>query len=287
MCCRLVCVPLLFVVASFVSACGNSTASNRRDGAVPGNDSSPGQDAQSDVAVPDGPSPDGVVGADTATKETTAWDLGRDTTLTDAPEGADTTAKETAGAELHRDTALTDTRGPETVEAAIDAARAEGDASEGRGDGAGTAADGSLAAFCTGTATRSMLNGYPGAPVVRVSRIVTGCCDGFTLELNSATYASPIFVTAIVSGASLVPVDIALDNPSQDWRFSVSSDCETTSLSSCKERYDSGFVGTFRTARVEDSTAIDLGLCLHVEDVDGSHRLLQTLDLYIPHAIAK
>jgi hypothetical protein len=62
-----------------------------------------------------------------------------------------------------------------------------------------------------------------------------------------------------------------------------SSNTEDTN---CKEQYDSGLVGTFRTARVDDSGAIDLSLCLHVEDVDGSHKVRRTLDLYIPHAIA-
>jgi len=290
---RLVYAALLVGLAAFVPACGGSKSSDRRDSAVPANDSSPGKDTQPDLAVPDGPSPDGVVGADAAAKETTAADRGGDT-LPDAPVGEDTSAKETAAGDLGRDTTLPDgplgldTHGQETVRDAtsLDTAGAKDDASESRRDGAGTSADGALAAFCTGAATRSMVNGFTGAPTVRVSRIATGCCDGFQLELNSATYASPIFIAAIASGASFVPVDIDLASPPEGWSFRVSSDCETTSPSSCQEQYDSGFVGTFRTAWVEDSTAIDLSLCLHVEDVDGSHALLRTFDIYIPHAIA-
>lgn len=280
-------------VAALVPACGGSKSSARRDSAVP-NDSSPGKDAQSDVAVPDGPSPDGALGADTAVKDTTAADLGCDTALSDAPVGEDTAAKDTTAADLGRDTALSDapagldTHGQEMGRDAtsMDTASGKSDALESGRDGTGTSADGGLAAFCTGTATCSMVNGFPGAPVTRVSRIATGCCDGFTLELNSATFASAIFVTAIASGGSLVPVDIDLGNPPQGWSFRVSSDCDTTSPSSCKEQYDSGFVGSFRTARVEDSTAIDLSLCLHVEDVDGSHQMLRTFELYIPHVVS-
>lgn len=298
---RLVYAALLVTLAASVPACGGSKSSGRRDSAVPASDSSPDRDAQSDVAVPDGPSPDGVVGPDAAAKETTPAERGRDT-LPDAPVGADTAAKETTAADGDRDTALPDgplvldTHGEETVRdvasdvasdvGLIDTADAKNDASDSRRDDAVTSADGALAAFCTGAGTRSMVNGFTGAPAVRVSRIATDCCDGFQLELMSATYASPIFVVAMASGVSFVPVDVDLGNPPQGWSFRVSSDCETSSPSSCEEHYDSGFVGTFRTSRVEDSGAIDLGLCLHVEDVDGSHQMLRTFDIYIPHAVA-
>jgi hypothetical protein len=284
---------LLLTATAFVAACGNSKSFDGRDSAVPANDSSLGKDAQADVAVPDGPSPDGPAVADTGVRETAAADLGRDSALPDGPVDGYTTAKDTTAVNLDPDTALPDAPvgldadRQETARdvASMDTAGARGDALEIGRDGPGTSPDGALAAFCTGGATRSMVNGFSGAPVVRVSRIATGCCDGFELELNSATFASPIYASAVASGDSFVPVDIDLGNPPQGWSFRISSDCATT-LSSCKEQFDSGFVGTFRTAWVEDSTAIDLSLCLHVEDVDGSHELLRTFDLYIPHVIA-
>jgi hypothetical protein len=289
---RVAVVVLFVTLAAFVPACGGSKSSDRRDSAVPANDSSAGKEAQSDGAAADGRSPDGPVSSETAAKETTPADLGHDTALPDAPGGEDSSTKETGAADLARDTALPDapvgldTHGQETVRDAttMDRADASGDGTDGT-DGAGASADGALAAFCTGTATRSMVNGFPGAPVVEVSRIATDCCDGFDLELNSATFATPIFVAAIASGASFVPVDIDLASPPQGWSFRVSGDCDATP-SSCKEQFDSGIVGTFRTARVEDSGAIDLSLCLHVEDVDGSHKLLRSFDIYIPHAIS-
>jgi hypothetical protein len=239
------------VLVALMAACDGSKSSDRRDGAVPASDSSTGEDTGSDVALPDGPS------------------LGPDTALPDGPLWQDGNRQEAV-----RDVASMDT------------ASAKGDALESGRDSVGTSADGTLAAFCSGADTRSMVNGTEGAPTVRVSRIATGCCDGFQLELNSATFASPIFVAAISSGVSFVPVDIDLSNPPDGWTFRVSGVCETSSESSCKEQFDSGFVGTFRTAWVEDSTAIDLSVCLHVEDVDGSHQLFRSFDLSIPHSVA-
>jgi hypothetical protein len=201
----------------------------------------------------------------------------------DRRDGAVPASDSSTGEDTESDVAVPDGPLPGT---SMDTASVKGDALESGRDSVGTSADGTLAAFCSGASTRSMVNGTEGAPTVRVSRIATGCCDGFKLELNSATFASPIFVAAISSGVSFVPVDIDLGNPPDGWTFRVSGVCETTSESSCKEQFDSGFVGTFRTAWVDDNTAIDLSLCLHVEDVDGSHQLFRTFDLSIPHSIA-
>jgi hypothetical protein len=285
---RLVYLALFVVLTAFGGACGGSKSSAGRDGAVPPNDSPPGSDVEPDVPVPDGSSADRPVDAEDAAKDARIVDLGRDTALPDGPAGAETADKDTNVADLGRDTAPDaaiepDANRQETVGdgALLETAGANDNALESGSDSAGTSVDGALAAFCTGDYTRSMVDGTAGAPTVRTSRIATGCCDGFELQLNSATFASAIFVDAIASGVTFVPVDIDLGNPPRGWTFGVWIDCDAT-RASCKQQLDSGLVGTFRTARVLDSGAIDLSLCLHAEDAAGSRRL----DLYIPHTVA-
>jgi hypothetical protein len=260
---------LVLVILMLTSiACGSKSA-DRRDSAIPPNDSSPGKDSpdemsQADMAVPDGPSPDVGISAEVVAKDTSVAEMVRDTALPDAPVGFDGSTQETA-------------RDVSPVEAIV---AKDGALDSGR-DGVSPSANDALAAFCTGDLVRTMVNGSVANPVVRSSRIATGCCDGFELKLDSATYYSSIFVEAVSSGG-FFPADIDLGNPPKDWSFRVTYDCDTSS--SCKEQYASGFIGSLQLARVDGSSGIDVSLCLHVEDTDGTHKL-RTFDLYIPHGV--
>jgi hypothetical protein len=271
---------IVLVLSMLTSIACGSKSSDRRDSAILPNDSSPGKDSpadmsqadmsqadmsQADFAVADGPSPDVAGSVEAAARDTSGTEAGRDTALPEAPVGLDGSTQEAA-----RDVSP------------LEAIGAKDGALDGGRDGSGPSTNDALAAFCTGDILRSMVNGTSGAPALRTSRIATGCCDGFELRLDSATFVSSIYVTAISSGGFL-PADIDLGNLPKDWTFRVSSDCDSTS-SSCKEQYASGFVGSMQLSRVDGSSAIDMSLCLHAEDTDGTHKL-RTFDLYIPHGL--
>lgn len=181
---RLAYAVLFVVLAVFGGACGGSKSPGR-DGAVVRNDGSPAKDVEPDLAVPDGSSADGPVGAEAAAKDARIVDLGRDTALPDAAGGAEAAGRDTRAGDLDPDTvpdALVeaDANPRDTVrdDASMEMADAKDDALESGSDSAGTSVDGALAAFCTGDYTRSMVNGTIGAPTVKTSRIATGCCDG-------------------------------------------------------------------------------------------------------------
>jgi hypothetical protein len=261
--CRL--VPAILVL---VAACG-SKSTDRRDAALPPADSSPGKDGNTDLALPDGPVPDAPLAMDTSGRDTPSVELARDTALPDLATGPDSTQDQGAV----RDLGPVETAGAKDV--AVESAR----------DSAGTFGDlGLAAAICTGNSVRSVVNGATGAPAVRATPIAMGCCDGIELQLVSATFVSEIYVSVLIPATgNPLPTEVDLTNLPKDWRFLVSTDCDSTG-SSCKEEYSSGYIGTLQLARMDGGHGIDLSLCMHVEDVDGTHSKLRTLDLYIPHA---
>jgi hypothetical protein len=259
--------PVLVILMLTSIACG-SKSSDRRDSAVSASDTTPstGKDSQADMAAPDGPSPDVAVFAETSGKDIAGADLARDTTVPDMALASDGYTRD-SGLEAS------------PTEAAV----AKDAASEAGRDGVGSSVDGALAAFCAGDVTRSAVNGMSGAPVVRASSIIMDCCDGIGLELNSATFASAIYVKIIIPArGSFPPADVDLANLPDGSRVSVATECDSAG-SSCKETYTSGFSGRLQMARMDGSYGVDLNLCLHVEDSDGSHKLLRSFDLYIPH----
>ena len=261
---------VLLLLVPAAAACGGSKSTDRRDSAVTAGDSAV---TAGDTAVTAGDT--AVTGGDTAV-------TGGDTAVT----RGDTAVTRTDAAP--NDVARTDATisdGPPTDTGADAGIPARDSAQEAGGDSLVSPMDGATAAFCAGDLPRSVVNGITGAPVVRATRIILNCCDGFALELYSATFASAIHVSLIVSAADpFVPATIDLANLPQGWNFVVTTGCDSTG-SGCKEKFSTGFSGTLQLSRMDAGANIDVDLCLHVEDTDGSHTLLRTLDLNLPHVV--
>jgi hypothetical protein len=266
----------VLVILMLTSIACSSKSTDHRDSAVPAADSSPGKDSQADVAIFDGPLPDVAVAEETSAKDMTS-------------------AKDIVGADLARDAAVPDmalasdgnTRDSGLEANPTETAAAKDAASEAGRDSVGSSVDGALAAFCTGDLTRSVVNGLSGAPAVKASSIPMDCCDGIGLELNSATFASAIYVKILIPATgSFPPAEVDLASLPKDTRVSVATGCDSAG-SSCKDSYSSGFIGRLQMAWLDGGYGLDVSLCLHVEDTDGSHTSLRNFDLYIPHVVVK
>jgi hypothetical protein len=150
--------------------------------------------------------------------------------------------------------------------------------------------DGGLAAFCTGTAPRMVVNGVGLAPTtVSDYPIAMGCCDGGGIVVTNDALAFSIDVSWIVEASSSVytlPATIDLASPPQGWYVLVNAGCNETAVDCGDDAdyYQTGLVGWLALAR-DPSRGIDVSVCVHVEEAQAAPAaLLHSLDLYLPHA---
>jgi hypothetical protein len=143
--------------------------------------------------------------------------------------------------------------------------------------------DAGLASFCTGNVARLATNGHVTGPAIRPTTLAMDCCEGFELEIITATFLYGIYVRWIVpASAGGFPLDIDLSAPSSLRSFDVRTDCDST-RGNCSDVYDSGFVGRLQLSRTDGGYGYDGSLCVHAEEpADSPHPHLHSFDLYVP-----
>lgn len=151
------------------------------------------------------------------------------------------------------------------------------------------AVDTGLAAFCTGDLARLSTNGNNTGPAIHPSILAMDCCEGFELEIITATFTYGIYVSwAVPARAGALPLDVDLSDPSRLQWFEVATRCDST-RANCADSYRSGFVGRLQLSRVVDGGyAYEASLCVHVEETAANPRSsLHSFDLYVPRIVIR
>jgi hypothetical protein len=158
------------------------------------------------------------------------------------------------------------------------------------GSSGDAAADGPLAALCTGTFSRMAVNGIDSNPSVQGAMLPYQCC--YAAELVAVTQTVPITMVPIVvtwsvqvGSATPIPATIDLANPPAGWTVAVDVGCDPAQAGCypAPDSYTTGFTGTLQIERTS-SGGFDTSLCLSVAEPAGSpHPLVHSLELYAPH----
>jgi hypothetical protein len=143
-----------------------------------------------------------------------------------------------------------------------------------------------LGSFCTGGASRMVVNGVSSTPSVTGHVLPLDCCEGGEFQISTATFDLPIVVAWQAQAGSFTGFKtIDLANPPSGWSVRVNVGC-TSMSSDCLEPMDSyltGLVGSLAISLGKRSM-YEMSLCLHVEEsADSLHPLLHTLDLFATH----
>lgn len=143
--------------------------------------------------------------------------------------------------------------------------------------------DTGVASFCTGSQPRFAANGHSTGPAIRSTILVMDCCEGFELEIVTATFLYSIYVRWVVSPSSdPFPLDIDLSAPASLRSLHVLTNCDST-RANCSDVYQSGFVGRLQLSQSDGGIGYDGSLCIHAEEpADSPHPHLHSFDLYLP-----
>lgn len=143
--------------------------------------------------------------------------------------------------------------------------------------------DTGVASFCTGSLPRLATNGYSTGPVIRATTLAMDCCEGFEVEIVTATFLYSIYVRWVVLPSSdPFPLDIDLSAPASLRSLHVLTNCDST-RANCSDVYQSGFAGRMQLSRGDGGLGYDGSLCIHAEEpADSPHPHLHSFDLYLP-----
>jgi hypothetical protein len=143
-----------------------------------------------------------------------------------------------------------------------------------------------MASFCTGGASRMVLNGVSSTPAVTGHVLALDCCDGGEFDVSTPSLPQTIVVRWQAQEGSFSGFKtIDLANPPSGWGVHVGTTCPASS-SGCvdpADSYTTGLTGSLVLA-MGKSARYDMSLCLHVEESASSpHPLIHTLDLFATH----
>ncbi len=146
-----------------------------------------------------------------------------------------------------------------------------------------------MSTFCTGGASKMVVNGISSTPTVTGKVVPYDCCQGAEFDVVTATFDQPIVVTwKATAGAFAGYSTIDLANPPTGWSLAVLAGC--ASASGCATPADSYTSGLGGKLSVMDgkSSLYDMSVCLHVEESTSSpHAVIHSLDLFATHVEAK
>jgi len=142
-----------------------------------------------------------------------------------------------------------------------------------------------LATFCTGGASKMIVDGISSNPAVHGKVIPYDCCEGGELQAVTATYLHPIVVSWRATAGSFSGFKtIDLANPPDGWSVGVTVGCN--SAASCTDPVDSYTTGLTGSLSISmgKSARYDVSTCLHVEENASSpHPVVHSLDLFATH----
>jgi hypothetical protein len=142
--------------------------------------------------------------------------------------------------------------------------------------------DSGLASFCTGGASRMVLNGEQSSPAVTARVIPLDCCQGAEFQITAPTFYQPITIWWQAQSMTYKTIDLA--SLPAGWQVSVATGCESTmSCETPRDAYASGLLGSLAIMPGKRGT-YDMSICVHLEEhPDAPHADIHTLDFYAPH----
>jgi len=142
-----------------------------------------------------------------------------------------------------------------------------------------------LATFCTGGASKMIVNGISSNPAVSGKVTPYDCCDGGEFQIVTATYVHPVVISwraTVGSFGGFKTIDLA--NPPDGWSVGVTVGCG--SAASCTDPVDSYTTGLSGSLSISigKSAMYDMSVCLHVEEpVSSPHPEVHSLDVFATH----
>jgi len=145
-----------------------------------------------------------------------------------------------------------------------------------------------MAAFCTGGASKMVVNGISSTPTVTGKLVPYDCCDGAEFDVVSTAFDPIVVSWQAQSGAFKGFSTIDLATPATGWSVFVLVGCTSTlSCSAPMDSYSSGLVGSLSVS-IGKSDPYDMSICLHAEESTSSaHPVVHSLDLFATHIGAK
>jgi hypothetical protein len=144
--------------------------------------------------------------------------------------------------------------------------------------------DGWTEAFCSGNASRMLLDGVDAGMAVVGRELVLNCCNGGQFEATSWRSQAPVFVTwrERLTGSPSLPATVDLANLPSSWSVRVDVGCDPTNGSCVTPPFGTGLEGSLQVS--QGGTGYDMSLCLFVQHSPaGSASAIQSIQLYAPH----
>jgi hypothetical protein len=142
-----------------------------------------------------------------------------------------------------------------------------------------------LASFCTGGASRMVVNGISSTPSV-TGKVLTLEGSGGEFQITTATFDQPIVVSWQAEKSAFSGFkNVDLASPPSGWSVRISVGCTSTSAgcSNPADSFTSGLVGSLAVS-MGKSAIYDMSICLHVEETESNlHPLVHSLDLFATH----
>jgi len=149
--------------------------------------------------------------------------------------------------------------------------------------------DGGLAAFCTGSTPRMIVNGTTAAPTVKGQPLALDCCDAGRIVVTTPDFSQPIAVEwrAQPPGVGQSPISIDLASPPTKWSIALLAGCSVTAACSGPlDNFRSGFAGWLTVDRPDGSFGFETGVCMRfIEPAGMPGTYVHTLDLYVPRVL--
>jgi hypothetical protein len=129
----------------------------------------------------------------------------------------------------------------------------------GAGRDAGQDSDGALAAFCTGSKPRMVVNGITTVPTVVGQQLALDCCEGGRFVVTTSDFVQPIAVEwrEQAGTGALLPATVDLGSLPARWTVRLYAGCSVTSAGclGALDNFTTGFAGSFRRVSEIDRIA--------------------------------
>jgi hypothetical protein len=142
-----------------------------------------------------------------------------------------------------------------------------------------------LASFCTGGASRMVVNGISSNPTVTGKAILYDSGEGGEFQVVTATFEQPIIVAwQAAAGAFTGFKTIDLASPPSGWSVRLTVGCGSQSGCTTEvDSYTSGLGGSL-SVNIGKRAMYEMSVCLHVEEpMSSPHPVVHALDLFATH----